>query len=311
CDCGQTSFSCVMDSVKKGKICDCHPGYFEVNGYCTGCSCGDNSYGCYSTMYTSRMCLCHRGYTSFNGYCRECFCGDHSYACIIDWLKGKVCHCHPGYVEMDGYCMDPNSTEKPMTKSYTSTPRALISTETLITKRNLHQLLKNVIVEKIRTQCLCGEHSYSCAIDPIKGKMCLCVPGYVYIPGSYCTASSTTTLPSTTRLTSTSQGSTEYRNTNTPVPTAQGSTEYRYTNTPVPTSRGSTEYRYTNTPCPLHEVCYCGVNSYSCVFHWRYGKLCHCHPGYVQINDYCSESSSTEYPVPLATGPLHEIATVV
>ncbi|GIY88840.1 hypothetical protein CDAR_505031 [Caerostris darwini] len=80
CDCGLTSYSCVMDSVK-GKLCECHPGYFEVNGYCTGCSCGENSFGCFASMYTARMCLCHRGYTSFTGYCVECFFGgDNSYA---------------------------------------------------------------------------------------------------------------------------------------------------------------------------------------------------------------------------------------
>ncbi|GIY44584.1 EGF-like domain-containing protein [Caerostris extrusa] len=53
----------------------------------------------------------------------------------------------------------------------------------------------------------------------------------------------------------------------------------------VPTS---TDYPstvgYKSTP----PNCYCGVNSYSCVFNWRHGKMCHCHPEYVQIDGYCS-----------------------
>ncbi|GIY10067.1 EGF-like domain-containing protein, partial [Caerostris darwini] len=253
CYCGVNSYSCVLDR-RHGKMCHCHHGYVQMDGYCTessrteypstasysstsqGCYCGANSYSCVFHWRHGKMCHCHHGYVQINGYCSvsssteysstaiyrstsgACYCGANSYSCVYDWRRGKMCHCHPGYVQMDGYCFATSSS----TPSGSSTEKP-----------------KTTTVQ----DCDCGKNSHSCRYNWFGRKVCNCFFGFVQYD-DYCTVPTSTDYPSTAS--------------------------------------------YRSTP----RDCYCGVNSYSCVFDWRHGKMCHCHHGYVQMDGYCSATSS-------------------
>ncbi|GBO24827.1 hypothetical protein AVEN_268887-1 [Araneus ventricosus] len=101
CYCGENSKSCHFN-FKGDKICDCHPGYSDDNGYCYECDCG--SRGTCIFEFMQKKCICDP-YTSVkNEKCVDCNCGVNSQLCYFRRDGTKVCNCNFGYGQVNGYC---------------------------------------------------------------------------------------------------------------------------------------------------------------------------------------------------------------
>ncbi|GIY00569.1 EGF-like domain-containing protein, partial [Caerostris darwini] len=206
CDCGRNGQCSFVNGAKK---CECDAGFLEDQGTCRGCDCGNYSYSCYLDTMNRKLCLCHFGYVQMNGYCyeyyttstvttipevtsektfspttsptttlststpRSCDCGKYSHSCYLDTLDRKLCLCHFGYVQMNGYCYAATTTSMVTTEE----PKTTTPTTTL-------------------RGCDCGKYSYSCYLDTMERKLCLCHFGYVQMNG-YCYAATTTSAVTT------------------------------------------------------------------------------------------------------------------
>ncbi|GIY41273.1 uncharacterized protein CDAR_303851 [Caerostris darwini] len=95
CDCGSNGL-CVFERGRKK--CICSPPAVERDGKCVDCHCGKNSQSCRLDWFGQKMCNCHFGYVQIDGYCTE-ICNDDKCLhgeCEIIGQRHK-CKCYEGY----------------------------------------------------------------------------------------------------------------------------------------------------------------------------------------------------------------------
>ncbi|GIY32203.1 uncharacterized protein CDAR_119661 [Caerostris darwini] len=154
-----------------------------------------------------------------------------------------------------------------------------------------------VKVDGICRSCDCGKYSHYCYLDTMDRKLCLCNFGYVQING-YCyedhATSTVTTKQEVTSEKSCDCGKYSY---------------YCYLDTMdrklclchfgyVQINGYCYEDYTTSTVTTIQEVtseksCDCGKYSHSCYVDTMDRKLCLCHFGYVQMNGYCYDVTTT------------------
>ncbi|GIX68369.1 hypothetical protein CEXT_56241 [Caerostris extrusa] len=96
--------------------------------FCSDCYCGINSRSCRLDWFGRKVCDCYPGYEQIDGYClartttvrprtttRDCYCGINSRSCRLNWFGRKICDCYPGYEQIDGYCLARTTTVRPIT----------------------------------------------------------------------------------------------------------------------------------------------------------------------------------------------------
>ncbi|GIX79112.1 hypothetical protein CEXT_504071 [Caerostris extrusa] len=95
CDCGSYGL-CVFEGSRKK--CICSPPAVERDGKCVDCYCGKNSQSCRLGWFGQKMCNCHFGYVQIDGYCTE-ICKDDK--CLHGECEaigqGHKCKCYEGY----------------------------------------------------------------------------------------------------------------------------------------------------------------------------------------------------------------------
>ncbi|GIY01729.1 hypothetical protein CEXT_662061 [Caerostris extrusa] len=146
--------------------------------------------------------------------------------------------------------------------------------------------------------CDCGKYSRSCSFDRFGRKNCDCYFGAIQI-NDYCHAIGSVSVISTTKMPSTTEITTPRRSVSVISTTEMSSTTevttlkckmFAYlgeTTTAASTTEMTSTTKFLTTPV-VNAVKY----SRSCRFDYFGRQVCECYPGYVQINNYCHESTT-------------------
>ncbi|GIY63821.1 EGF-like domain-containing protein [Caerostris darwini] len=257
CDCGEKGTCSIVNGLKR---CTCQEGYTDADGICKECECGENGTCTFSNGL--KRCTCDNGYADAGGVCKTVIAENTLIlATWIQWTT-KLCLCHFGHVQINGYCYEDYTTSTVTTKQETSSEKTFSPTASAT----------STFPASTPGSCDCGKYSRSCSFDRFGRKNCDCYFGAIQI-NDYCHAIGSVSVISTTKMPSTTEFTTPRRETTTVASTSETTSTTKFLTTP--------------------RSCECGKYSRSCRFDYFGRQVCECYPGYVQINNYCYEESTT------------------